>query len=68
MSEVILKTTDTKVTAISDGDLVTFKCRQQYEAVAAAREGQPFNAATDGTWELDYCRMAEPEFEMPDVK
>jgi hypothetical protein len=39
---------------------VTFKCRAQYEAVAAVRENESFNQAKVETWELDYCRMATP--------
>lgn len=57
---VILKTTDTKAAALSEGDTVTFKCRAQYEAIAAVREAETFNAEKLATWELDYCRLASP--------
>lgn len=55
----ILKVTDTKATALEEGDVVTFKCRRQYEAIAAVRDNQKFNAKDTRleTWELDYCRM-----------
>lgn len=57
---VILKTTDTKAVALLGGDQVTFKCRAQYEPLAAVRDGETFNAETLETWELDYCRLVSP--------
>jgi hypothetical protein len=57
---VILKTTDTKASVLYPGDVVTFKCRAQYEAVAAVRENESFNEDKVETWELDYCRMMTP--------
>lgn len=61
MGEVtLLKVTDTKATALIEGDQVLFKCRRQYEAIAAVQENEPFNKTTMGTWELDYCRLATP--------
>lgn len=56
----ILKVTDTKATALLPGDLVTFKCRRQYEAIAAIQNNQRLDVLADGTWELDYCRMYTP--------
>jgi hypothetical protein len=56
----IIKTTDTKVTALMAGDVITVKCRRQYENIAAVKEGQKFNKDEVGTWELDYCRLASP--------
>lgn len=56
----ILKTADTKVTALLPGDVVTLKCRKQYENVAAVKEGQKFKAEEAGTYELDYCRLSNP--------
>lgn len=58
-SIVLLKSTDTKASALLDGDLVTFKCRAQEEPVAAILSGEDL---TDehSTWELDYCRLASP--------
>jgi hypothetical protein len=57
---VIVKTTDTKASVLYPGDVVTFKCRAQYEAVAAVRENEAFNESKVETWELDYCRMMTP--------
>ena len=57
---VILKTSDTKASALLPGDIVTFKCRAQYEAVAAVRNAETFNKEALETWELDYCRMISP--------
>lgn len=57
---VILKVVDTKATALKDGDRVTFKCRRQYENVAAVKENEKFDRSTFGTWEMDYCRLASP--------
>jgi hypothetical protein len=57
---VIMKTTDTKAAALLPGDIVTFKCRAQYEAVAAVRVNESFNQSKVETWELDYCRMVTP--------
>lgn len=56
----IVKTSDTKAKALMNGDVVSFKCRRQYEAVAAVRNNQKFDKKSDGTWELDYCRLATP--------
>lgn len=56
----IIKTSDTKAAALLTGDIVTFKCRRQYEAVAAVRDNEKFNADKLETWELDYCRLATP--------
>ncbi len=57
---VIIKTSDTKASILLPGDVVTFKCRAQYEAVAAVRENESFNADKVETWELDYCRLLTP--------
>jgi hypothetical protein len=57
---VILKVSDTKGTALLPGDTVKFRCRRQYEAVAAIKNNQKFDASADETWELDYCRLASP--------
>lgn len=56
----VLKVTDTKATALLPGDIVTFKCRRQYEALAAVKENQKFDEAKVATWELDFCRLASP--------
>ena len=56
----ILKTTDTKARALLPGDVVTFVCRAQFEAVAAVLENEVFDPVKLGTWELDYCRLERP--------
>lgn len=58
-STVILKVDDTKGILLLPGDEVTFKCRAQFEAIAAVVNRQEFDPAA-GTWELDYCRLATP--------
>jgi hypothetical protein len=57
---VILKSTDTKGIALLPGDVVSFKCRHQYENIAAVRSYETFNADKLETWEIDYCRMITP--------
>jgi hypothetical protein len=57
---VILKSTDTKGIALLPGDIVTFKCRHQYEAIAAVRDSETFDVDKLETWEIDYCRMVSP--------
>lgn len=57
---VIIKGTDTKMTALLPGDNVQFMCRRQAEAIAAIHPGEWYNPDNNTTWELDYCRMASP--------
>jgi hypothetical protein len=57
---VILKSTDTKGVALLPGDVVTFKCRHQYEALAAVRNAETFDEEKLETWEIDYCRFFDP--------
>lgn len=59
---VILKTSDSKVTALQPADVITFVCRRQYEALAPVTENADFEKAKNdvATWELDYCRMGKP--------
>lgn len=57
---VIIKGTDTKMTALLPGDVVNFLCRRQAEAIAAIHPNEWYNAKTNTTWELDYCRMDSP--------
>jgi hypothetical protein len=60
---VLIKTTDTKASALLVGDVVTFRCRAQYEALAAVRINESFQGTKVekvATWELDYCRLATP--------
>lgn len=69
-SIVIIKTSDTKASALLPGDVVTFKCRAQYEAVAAVRDRETFDMAASeklATWELDYCRLFTPEIKVMDT-
>jgi hypothetical protein len=59
----LIKTSDTKASALLVGDIVTFRCRAQYEAVAAIRLDEAFNAAKVKeveAWEWDYCRLVTP--------
>ncbi len=60
----IIKTSDTKVKALLNGDIVSFKCRRQYEALAAVKDNEKFDADKVQTWELDYCRLATPVIEV----
>lgn len=60
----IIKTSDTKAKALLNGDIVTFKCRRQYEAIAAVKNNEKFNQDKVETWELDYCRLASPVIEV----
>jgi hypothetical protein len=57
---VILKSTDTKGIALLPGDVVEFKCRHQYEAIAAVRDYETFDVDKLETWEIDYCRFISP--------
>jgi hypothetical protein len=65
-SITIIKTSDTKASALVPGDVITFKCRAQYEAIAAIRENETFNANRMETWELDYCRLVSPVITVKD--
>lgn len=57
---VLLKVTDTKATALVPDDVVTFRCRREYEAIAAERDDEKFVPDAVATWELDQCRLATP--------
>ena len=60
---VLIKTSDTKASALLPKDIVTFLCRAQYEAVAPVLINEDFDAEKARiveTWELDYCRMETP--------
>ena len=54
---VIFKFTDTKATALLPGDVVEFKCRRQYEAVAPVKDAERFDEDKFSTWEFDFCRL-----------
>lgn len=58
---VVLKSSDTKAIMLRVGDVATFKCRHQYESVAAVRSFETFEAEKTETWEIDYCRLASPD-------
>jgi hypothetical protein len=62
---ILLKATDIKAAGLQPNDVVTFRCRAQYEAVAAVRKRETFQADRVGTWELDYCRLATPLVSWP---
>lgn len=61
---VILKVTDTKATALVEGDVVTFKCRKQYENIAAVQSNEKLDVEKAATWELDYCRLVTPKVDV----
>lgn len=58
---VLLKTTDTKASALGAGDVVTVLCREQYEWVDAVA-GNEIPTTQTVTREFDYCRMTGPQF------
>lgn len=61
---VVLKVSDTKATALVEGDRITFKCRRQYENIAAVQENETLNVSDAATWELDYCRLVTPRVDV----
>lgn len=61
---VVLKVSDTKGTALVEGDVVTFKCRKQYENIAAVMDNEKLDVQKAATWELDYCRLATPKVDV----
>lgn len=64
-SVVIIKATDTKASALLPKDRVTFKCRHQFEAIAAIFSGEGFDPQSSLTQELDYCRLVTPIIDVP---
>lgn len=58
--DVVLKTTDLKIMAIDPGYSFEVRCRSDYEPVAALQDNEITNDRYD-TYELDYCRMANPQ-------
>ena len=58
--DVILKTTDLKIMAIDPGYSFEVRCRSDYEPVASLQDNEISNERYD-TYELDYCRMANPQ-------
>ncbi len=57
---VILKVEDTKAIVLAAGDVVSFKCRTQYESLSAVA-GNEILSEDGMVKELDYCRLATPE-------
>lgn len=58
--DIVLKTTDLKIMAIEPGYSFDVKCRNDYEPVAALQNNEITTDRYD-TYELDYCRMSDPE-------
>ena len=59
-SDIVLKTTDLKIMAIGEGYSFEVRCRSDYEPVASLQDNELTNDRYD-TYELDYCRMANPQ-------
>lgn len=58
--DVVLKTTDLKIMAIAPGYSFEVRCRNDYEPVASLQDNEISNEKYD-TYELDYCRMTNPQ-------
>lgn len=58
--DIVLKTTDLKIMAIEEGYAFDVKCRNDYEPVASLQDNEVTTERYD-TWELDYCRMSDPQ-------
>ncbi len=58
--DIVLKTTDLKIMAITEGYRFEVKCRNDYEPVASLQDNEMSSARYD-TYELDFCRMTNPE-------
>jgi hypothetical protein len=54
---ILIKVVDTKAQALLPKDVVTFKCRRQYEAVARLNS-EEIDWKKQETWEIDECRLA----------
>ena len=61
-TDIVLKTTDLKVMAIEAGYSFEVKCRNDYEPVASLQNNEYTTERYD-TFELDYCRMTNPQIE-----
>ena len=59
-TDIILKTTDLKIMAITPGYQFEVKCRSDYEPVASLEDNE-MTTDRHTTYELDYCRMTTPE-------
>lgn len=60
--DIVLKTTDLKIMAIDPGYSFEVKCRSDYEPVASLQDNELTTERYD-TYELDYCRMTNPQIE-----
>ena len=60
--DIVLKTTDLKIMAIDPGYTFEVKCRSDYEPVASLQDNELTTERYD-TFELDYCRMTNPQIE-----
>ena len=60
--DIVLKTTDFKIMAITEGYSFEVRCRNDYEPVASLQDNEITNERYD-TFELDYCRMTNPQIE-----
>ena len=58
--DIVLKTTDLKIMAIDPGYTFEVKCRNDYEPVASLQDNELTTERYD-TYELDYCRMTNPQ-------
>jgi hypothetical protein len=58
--DIVLKTTDLKIMAIDPGYTFEVRCRNDYEPVAALQDNEISSERYD-TYELDYCRMTNPQ-------
>ncbi|MBQ6509272.1 MAG: hypothetical protein IJI07_07350 [Flexilinea sp.] len=61
-ADIVLKTTDLKIMAIDPGYTFEVKCRSDYEPVASLQDNELTTERYD-TYELDYCRMTNPQIE-----
>lgn len=60
--EIVLKTTDWKVTALFPGDVVTMYCLADYEPVCSfSKDSNSKAGECKDIWEFDYCRMVTLE-------
>jgi hypothetical protein len=64
-TDIVLKTTDLKIMAITEGYQFEVKCRSDYEPVASLENNEMTNDRYD-THELDFCRMTTPEITISD--
>ena len=58
--DIVLKTTDLKIMAVDPGYSFEIKCRNDYEPVASLQDNELTTERYD-TYELDYCRMTNPQ-------